>query len=142
MPMNVAQEVVDFVCQVIKLGHWIRKQRPADVSILDCLCNHSMSPSQARWRFHPSNFNKSWSQCPGRAVYKVVPACQLVHPTNPEENWCSEPVWLVRLIKQKRHTAWWIGFYDPSQVCRLLFMPEFCVLTMKDLLEYFVNLGA
>lgn len=141
MPENVAQETVDFVCQILDLGHWIRLKNPTDADVLHRLRTHAMSPLQNRWRFHPDNYNLAWQACPGRAIYEVITARQLAHPTNPEENWRSEPVWLLRLKKQKRPTAWWIGFFDPSQVCLLFFKPETRCQTMADLLERLVDSG-
>lgn len=100
-----------------------------------------MSPAKLRWRFHPDNFTAAWEAAPGRAFYDIITARQRPHATNPDENWGSEPVWLLRLKHQKHSTAWWIGFYDPVQVCRMLFTPELRFNTMEKLLDELVNRG-
>jgi hypothetical protein len=40
----------------------------------------------------------TWAnQCPGAKVFDVESVVQLAHPTDPQNNWLSEPVWLFKL---------------------------------------------
>jgi hypothetical protein len=134
-----AQQIIDFMGQVIEFGEWIRLRNPDDDEITARLLDSSM-PTQDKWHLHPSKARELWFG--GRMHYDVLPARQLPHPTDPKQNWHSERVWLFRLKNCRHPRAWWIGIYDPFLVRRLLFHPQVQHQSMEEFLEFLVDQNA
>jgi hypothetical protein len=140
----MVQRLVDFTACIIEFGNWIRVKKPSDEAIQARLTEGHDLPSRDLWLLHPDNYMSTWADhCPGANVFDVEPVVQLAHPTDPQNNWSSEHVWLFKLRFCKRPRAWQVGVYDPMVACQLLLGPNGQDFqSMESFLDFLLNGGA